>query len=241
METEIVAFLAKAEESLATADSEFANLRYNSCANRCYYACFQAAVAALVRGGIRPRDPRGQWGHDFVQAQFAGEVVGHRHRYPAELRTTLDRLFTLRQTADYRPDPVTETEANRAVRRARAFVRCHPAGRGCSVMTHERHLLSDPRMQAAIAEVQGLIRSRYPEATFAVGYGEDPAGVYLRATVDVEDRDEVVDVFIDRLVDLHIEEQLPLHVLPVRPPERNAAILRGRTRPPRPAQAVSLT
>jgi len=122
METEIVAFVAKAEESLTTAESEFVNGRYNSCANRAYYACFQAAVAALLRAGIRARDPRGQWGHDFVQAQFAGELVGRRHRYPAELRTTLDRLFGLRQTADYRPDPVTETEANRAVRRARAFV-----------------------------------------------------------------------------------------------------------------------
>jgi uncharacterized protein (UPF0332 family) len=122
MDTEIAPFIAKAAQSLATAESEFANGRYDSCANRAYYACFQAAVAALLRAGIRPRDPRGQWGHDFVQAQFAGELVGRRHRYPAELRTTLDRLFTLRQTADYRPDPVTETEANRAVRRARAFV-----------------------------------------------------------------------------------------------------------------------
>jgi uncharacterized protein (UPF0332 family) len=122
METEIAGFLAKAEESLTTAESEFVNGRYNSCANRAYYACFQGAVAALMRAGVRPRDPRGQWGHDVVQAQFAGELVGRRHRYPAELRTTLDRLFTLRQTADYRSDPVTETEASRAVRRARAFV-----------------------------------------------------------------------------------------------------------------------
>jgi hypothetical protein len=97
-------------------------------------------------------------------------------------------------------------------------------------MTPERELLRDPRMQAAITELQGLIRERYPEATFAVGYAEDPEGVYLLATVDVEDRDEVVDVFVDRLVDLQVAEQLPLHVLPVRPPERNAAILRARTR-----------
>jgi hypothetical protein len=32
--------LLKAEESLAAAASELANGRYNSCANRCYYACF---------------------------------------------------------------------------------------------------------------------------------------------------------------------------------------------------------
>lgn len=121
METDVSGYLAKAEESLASAESELVNGRYNSCANRAYYACFQAAVYALIASGIRPRDPRGQWGHDFVQAQFAGELVGRRHRFPTELRTTLDRLFSLRQTADYRPDPVTETEASRAVRRARTF------------------------------------------------------------------------------------------------------------------------
>ena len=39
----------KAQESLAGAESEFANGRYNNCANRCYYACFQTAIAALLR------------------------------------------------------------------------------------------------------------------------------------------------------------------------------------------------
>jgi uncharacterized protein (UPF0332 family) len=51
MEQDITIYLAKATESLLTAESEFANGRYNSCANRCYYACFQAAIAALIREG----------------------------------------------------------------------------------------------------------------------------------------------------------------------------------------------
>jgi uncharacterized protein (UPF0332 family) len=38
MEQDIMIYLAKANESLLTAESEFANGRYNSCANRCYYA-----------------------------------------------------------------------------------------------------------------------------------------------------------------------------------------------------------
>jgi hypothetical protein len=97
-------------------------------------------------------------------------------------------------------------------------------------MTREQELLDDPRLPAAIAELQDLIRARYPEATFDVQRGEDPEGVYLLATVDVEDRDEVVDVFIDRLVDLHVAQQLPLHVLPIRPPARTAAILREQAR-----------
>jgi uncharacterized protein (UPF0332 family) len=48
MEDDITIYLAKASESLLTAESEFVNGRYNSCANRCYYACFQAAIAALL-------------------------------------------------------------------------------------------------------------------------------------------------------------------------------------------------
>ena len=83
-------------------------------------------------------------------------------------------------------------------------------------------------MQAAVAEVQELIRARYPDATFAAGYGEDPDGVYLTVTVDLDDTDEVVDVYINRLLDLQIEEGLPLHVIPVRPPERIAAMLKER-------------
>ena len=40
------AFLDKALESLAGAESEFVNERYNNTANRAYYAVFHAAIAA---------------------------------------------------------------------------------------------------------------------------------------------------------------------------------------------------
>ena len=40
-------YLTKAEESLRGAESEYTQGRYNNTANRCYYACFQAAIAAL--------------------------------------------------------------------------------------------------------------------------------------------------------------------------------------------------
>lgn len=77
MEGDVSAYLSKATESLATAESEFTMGRYKSCANRCYYACFQAAVAALIREGMRPR---GYWGHDFVQGQFVGLLIKRRKR-----------------------------------------------------------------------------------------------------------------------------------------------------------------
>src|SRR6266851_1832395 len=115
-------FLAKAEESVADAESELANGRYNNCANRCYYASFQAAVAALLRVGVAPTSGRGQWGHDFVQGEFVGLLVNRRKLYPAELRDTLALNLKVRQAADYGLDHVTETQANRALRRTHRFV-----------------------------------------------------------------------------------------------------------------------
>jgi uncharacterized protein (UPF0332 family) len=119
MNDDATGFLNKAEESLRTAETEHLNERYNSCANRAYYACFQAAVAALIQAGIKST---GQWGHDFVQAQFAGPLIRQRKLYASELRDTLIRNLELRRAADYTPDPVSEVQALRALRRARSFV-----------------------------------------------------------------------------------------------------------------------
>lgn len=63
-------FLAKALESLTGAESKLANGRYNNSANRAYYACYQAAVAALCRAGVRPPGGGDEWSHSFVAAQF---------------------------------------------------------------------------------------------------------------------------------------------------------------------------
>jgi uncharacterized protein (UPF0332 family) len=119
MEHDITIYLTKATESLLTAESEFVNGRYNSCANRCYYSCFQAAIAALLREGIRPR---GQWSHEFVQAQFVGVLINQRKRYDSDLRRVLADNQIVRDQADYRPELVTPTQASRALRRSRTLV-----------------------------------------------------------------------------------------------------------------------
>ena len=119
MEQDITIYLIKATESLQTAESEFVNGRYNSCGNRCYYACFQAAIAALLREGIRPR---GQWNHEFVQAQFVGALINQRHLYDTQLRRVLAENQILRVKADYRAELVTATQARRALARTRPFV-----------------------------------------------------------------------------------------------------------------------
>ena len=95
-------------------------------------------------------------------------------------------------------------------------------------MSNERQPPSDPRVQAAAAELQDMIAARYPGATFAVAPGEDPEGTYVTATVDVEDTDEVFDIVVERLLQLQVEEGLPVYVLPVRPVERVVTELRAR-------------
>lgn len=77
--------------------------------------------------------------------------------------------------------------------------------------------LDDPRVQAALADFEQQIRNRYPDATFDVTYGGEPDGVYLTATVDREDTLEVLEVIMDRLLEVQVDEYLPVYVIPVRP------------------------
>lgn len=46
----------------------------------------------------------------------------------------------------------------------------------------------------------------------------------------MEDLDEVDDAYTDRLLDMQIEEGLPIYVVPIWPPARVAAYLRERAR-----------
>lgn len=115
------AYLAKAQESLASAQNDFAARRYNGFANRASYACFQAAVAALLQAGIGPRSCDRRWRHDAVQAQFA-ELVRRRKLYPAALPDVLLRGATLRVAADYGPGQIRKQQPARVQQRSRTFV-----------------------------------------------------------------------------------------------------------------------
>lgn len=107
-------------------------------------------------------------------------------------------------------------------------------------MTPEPNWELEPRMRAAIAELREMIAHHYPGTTFVVGTAEDPAGVYLRAVVDADDMDAVADRFMDRLVDLQVEEGLPIYVVPVRTSTRMAALLRARQAPAPPVLSVAV-
>ena len=88
--------------------------------------------------------------------------------------------------------------------------------------------ITDPRLLAAVEELQELVRPRFPEATFSLEHGtDDPEAVHIYATVDLEDTEPVVDLVIERELEL-LAEGLPVHVIPLPTPERNAAILRAQ-------------
>lgn len=122
------AFLAKARESLAGAASEIANGRYNNGANRAYYAAFQAAIAALDLAGVHRGRDSSIWDHGWVQAQFAGVLIGRRKLYPGGLRDVLSRAQHLRNQADYERPDVSHTQATRILARVQTLVDAVSAG-----------------------------------------------------------------------------------------------------------------
>jgi len=88
-------------------------------------------------------------------------------------------------------------------------------------MSIERpNYLAMPGMREAVDEIEGSIRAVHPRASFALASGEDPDGLYVSAVVEIDDLDTVVDLFVDRLVELQVEAGLPLYVVPVRPPQQ---------------------
>jgi uncharacterized protein (UPF0332 family) len=114
--------LTKARECLDGAESEYVARRFYNVANRCYYAAFQAAIAALMHADIRPQTRDGSWGHDFVQAQSWGVLVPRRKAYPQAAAEPLVPLMKLRHLSDYSLQPTTEIQAARVLRQARLFL-----------------------------------------------------------------------------------------------------------------------
>jgi hypothetical protein len=98
-------------------------------------------------------------------------------------------------------------------------------------MTAERASEITSRMQQAIDELKDMIQARYPAARFRVSRSpDDPNIMHLVAVVDVEDTDAVMDVVVERMMELQIDDHLPLFVVPVRP---HAAASRSKRPTPR--------
>lgn len=107
-------------------------------------------------------------------------------------------------------------------------------------MTTPKRRIDDPRIQDAVTELRTLIAARYPAASFDVFERDDPDGVRLCATVDVEDTDEVVEKVIDTLTEIQTERGLPVYLLIEQPLARVAEQLKDRTAPQRPVSVSTL-
>ena len=98
-------------------------------------------------------------------------------------------------------------------------------------MSHERLEGLDPRVIGAVQELEGMVRERYPSATFQVARAADgPESILVWTTVDVDDPDEVGDLVLDRMLELQIDEGIPVHLVPIRTPERVLASMKAEAR-----------
>jgi hypothetical protein len=89
----------------------------------------------------------------------------------------------------------------------------------------------DPRRQQAVVELTEMVTQRYPTASFEIGPSEeDPDVTHITASVDIDDPEEVTDLTIERELELQIEEGIPVYLIPIRTPERVAALLRQQQR-----------
>ena len=116
-------FIDKAIAALEGAESEMRAVRYGNVANRCYYACFQAAIAALGAAGVFPtRQAKGRWSHAGVQSQFSGILINRRKLYPGGPWAVLSEASSARQMADYSRKRIIEREARYLLRRSQEFI-----------------------------------------------------------------------------------------------------------------------
>jgi hypothetical protein len=101
-------------------------------------------------------------------------------------------------------------------------------------MTGNGEIILSPQMEHAIAEVTAIIRRKYPEAQFEISRGiDEPDQIHVWTAVDLDDPDEVLDLVLDRLLELEVEEGIPLYIIPVRSPERILRDMRDHPRPTR--------
>jgi len=88
--------IEQAREALQDAELLLNAGRYRATANRLYYACFYAAVAALLTRRLQYSK------HSAVIAFFDKEFIG-AGQLPKEYSRTLHRAFNERQQDDYMP------------------------------------------------------------------------------------------------------------------------------------------
>lgn len=116
MKVPIDKIIEKAEDTLSDAAFNFEYERYEAAINRAYYAIFYCISALLEVKQVSTKTHQGSH-NKFNELYIKTELM------PATLNTSLDVVFSLRQSGDYdfRFEP-TEIEASSAVKHAHIFL-----------------------------------------------------------------------------------------------------------------------
>jgi uncharacterized protein (UPF0332 family) len=112
-------YLAKARNSLRTAQSAYEQGDFDSCASRAYLAVFQAEAAALIKVTEFRQE---QWRHDRVQEEFNRRLIRARKLFPSSLRSIHNDLIGRRRLADYTEQHISVRTAEDCLRKAAEMV-----------------------------------------------------------------------------------------------------------------------
>ncbi|HLC15280.1 MAG TPA: HEPN domain-containing protein [Thermodesulfovibrionia bacterium] len=111
-------FLIKAKDNLNAAQMCFENGFYDSCANRAYYAVFHAAIAALADRGIK----RDKIDHKQIQADFCEKLIKRQKVYPAQVKSYLMDMQSVRNQADYTTESISRNLAHKQINKAKEMI-----------------------------------------------------------------------------------------------------------------------
>ncbi len=223
--TEAERYLRKARESLASAKADARARRYNSAANRAYYAAFQAAVAALIFYRVRSADT--EWQHRFVSEEFSGKLIRRRKEFSGRLRSALPQLFEVRIRADYGLNDVSKGDADLSNSRANELVEAVSKKIGQPTISETKsssEAVMKTRQTSKVPEqyvedVKKKIIENYPDVDFKVQQ-RGPRDFTLRVYGDYPEMGEVswslgdmtIDILNDHdvwIVVLALERHLP--------------------------------
>lgn len=90
---------------------------HDACANRIYYAVFDAAFVACMHYGVKI-EPE----HAKVLSAFCGELIARKKLFPASVKESLYELQKIRIKADYGEVAVSKTTASNALKTGKQIV-----------------------------------------------------------------------------------------------------------------------
>src|SRR5687768_5147071 len=94
-------------------------------------------------------------------------------------------------------------------------------------MAIKRGASDEAAIKRAVKGLKALIRTRFPTATFEVGAGDDPPGTHVVASVDTDNLWDLIDLVSPLVMEIQLEQRLPVYVVPSLTPERAAERMRA--------------